>query len=207
MEMFVGVGASRVRDMFEKARKNAPCILFIDEFDGIGKARDSTGLSGNDEGVTTINQLLTEMDGFDDNTGVVVMAATNRPNALDKVGLGLGLGLGLGEKGGERGEGGVRGEYIIMNNNNNNDDDDNNEKGHICICICTRNPEATDHTPPARLNGEPLLSSLTLFFSQALTRPGRFDRIINLPLPNVEGREEILHVHARGKQVLQSITQ
>jgi len=118
MEMFVGVGASRVRDMFEKARKNAPCILFIDEFDGIGKARDESGF-GNDEGVTTINQLLTEMDGFEDNTGVVVLAATNRPAALDK----------------------------------------------------------------------------------ALTRPGRFDRIINLPLPNVEGRQEILKVHARGKQI------
>jgi len=118
MEMFVGVGASRVRDMFEKARKNAPCILFIDEFDGIGKARDDSGF-GNDEGVTTVNQLLTEMDGFDDNTGVVVMAATNRPAALDK----------------------------------------------------------------------------------ALTRPGRFDRVIHLPLPNVEGREAILQVHARGKTV------
>ena len=67
-QMFVGVGASRVRDMFTRARKNAPCILFIDEFDGIGQARSSTG-AGDDESVHTINQLLTEMDGFDDNTG------------------------------------------------------------------------------------------------------------------------------------------
>ena len=67
-EMYVGVGASRVRDMFARARKNAPCILFIDEFDGIGQARSATA-AGNDESVHTINQLLTEMDGFDDNTG------------------------------------------------------------------------------------------------------------------------------------------
>ncbi|KAI7835886.1 hypothetical protein COHA_010231 [Chlorella ohadii] len=118
MEMFTGVGASRVRDMFQQARKNAPCILFIDEFDGVGKAR-SFGGGGNDESVHTINQLLTEMDGFEDNTGVVVMAATNRPSALDK----------------------------------------------------------------------------------ALTRPGRFDRIVHLPLPNVEGRVGILKVHARDKKV------
>ncbi|PSC74371.1 ATP-dependent zinc metalloprotease chloroplastic [Micractinium conductrix] len=118
MEMFVGVGASRVRDMFQQARKNAPCILFIDEFDGIGKAR-SYGGGGNDESVHTINQLLTEMDGFEDNTGIVVIAATNRPSALD----------------------------------------------------------------------------------QALTRPGRFDRIVHLPLPNVEGRVGILKVHARDKKV------
>jgi cell division protease FtsH len=118
MEMFVGVGAARVRDMFAQARKNAPCILFIDEFDGLGKAREYGG-SGNDESVHTINQLLTEMDGFEDNTGVVVMAATNRPNALDA----------------------------------------------------------------------------------ALTRPGRFDRIIQLPLPNIDGRADILRVHARGKKV------
>lgn len=118
MEMFVGVGASRVRDMFQQARDNAPCILFIDEFDGLGKARQYGG-AGNDESVHTINQLLAEMDGFEDNTGVVVMAATNRPAALD----------------------------------------------------------------------------------QALTRPGRFDRIVHLPLPNVEGRVGILHVHARDKKV------
>ena len=118
MEMFVGVGASRVRDMFQQARENAPCILFIDEFDGLGKARQYGG-AGNDESVHTINQLLAEMDGFEDNTGVVVMAATNRPAALD----------------------------------------------------------------------------------QALTRPGRFDRIVHLPLPNVEGRVGILQVHARDKKV------
>ena len=118
MEMFVGVGASRVRDMFQQARDNAPCILFIDEFDGLGKARQYGG-AGNDESVHTINQLLAEMDGFEDNTGVVVMAATNRPAALD----------------------------------------------------------------------------------QALTRPGRFDRIVHLPLPNVEGRIGILQVHARDKKV------
>ena len=119
MEMFVGVGASRVRDMFQQARARAPCILFIDEFDGLGKARQYGG-AGNDESVHTINQLLTEMDGFEDNTGVVVMAATNRPAALD----------------------------------------------------------------------------------QALTRPGRFDRIVHLPLPNVEGRVGILSVHARDKKVV-----
>jgi cell division protease FtsH len=96
----------------------APCILFIDEFDGLGKARQYGG-AGNDESVHTINQLLTEMDGFEDNTGVVVMAATNRPAALD----------------------------------------------------------------------------------QALTRPGRFDRIVHLPLPNVEGRVGILRVHARDKRM------
>lgn len=118
MEMFVGVGASRVRDVFQQARKAAPCILFIDEFDGLGKARQYGG-AGNDESVHTINQLLTEMDGFEDNTGVVVMAATNRPAALD----------------------------------------------------------------------------------QALTRPGRFDRIVHLPLPNVEGRVGILQVHSRDKKV------
>jgi cell division protease FtsH len=118
MEMFVGVGASRVRDMFQQARDNAPCILFIDEFDGLGKARQYGG-AGNDESVHTINQLLAEMDGFEDNTGVVVMAATNRPAALD----------------------------------------------------------------------------------QALTRPGRFDRIVHLPLPNVEGRIGIIKVHARDKKV------
>ena len=118
MEMFVGVGASRVRDMFQQARKNAPCILFIDEFDGLGKARQYGG-AGNDESVHTINQLLTEMDGFEDNTGVVVMAATNRPAALD----------------------------------------------------------------------------------QALTRPGRFDRIVHLPLPNVDGRVGILKVHSRDKKI------
>jgi cell division protease FtsH len=99
-------------------RAQAPCILFIDEFDGLGKARQYGG-AGNDEAVHTINQLLTEMDGFDDNTGVVVMAATNRPAALD----------------------------------------------------------------------------------QALTRPGRFDRIVHLPLPNVEGRVGILRVHSRDKRV------
>lgn len=117
MEMYVGVGASRVRDMFEQARKAAPCILFIDEFDGIGKQRSYS--AGNDESVHTINQLLTEMDGFEDNTGVVVIAATNRPGALD----------------------------------------------------------------------------------QALTRPGRFDRVVHLPHPNLKGREEILRVHSRDKLV------
>ena len=95
----------------------APCILFIDEFDGVGKARSAHG--GGDESVHTINQLLTELDGFDDNTGVVVFAASNRPQALDT----------------------------------------------------------------------------------AVTRPGRFDRIITLPLPNVQGRMEILKVHARGRTV------
>ncbi|CAG9461153.1 unnamed protein product [Pedinophyceae sp. YPF-701] len=117
-EMFVGVGAARVRDMFARARKMAPCILFIDEFDGLGQQR-SYNATGSDESVTTINQLLTEMDGFDDNTGVVVLAATNRPASLD----------------------------------------------------------------------------------EALTRPGRFDRLVHLPLPNAKGRTEILKVHARGKSL------
>ncbi|DBA75980.1 TPA: hypothetical protein ACH3X2_008914 [Trebouxia sp. C0005] len=122
MEMFVGIGASRVRDMFQRARANAPCILFIDEFDGLGKQRSFSAM-GNDESVHTINQLLTEMDGFEDNTGVVVMAATNRPAALDS----------------------------------------------------------------------------------ALTRPGRFDRIVHLPLPNVDGRIGILKVHARDKELDDSV--
>lgn len=115
-EMYVGVGASRVRDMFQKTRDAAPCILFIDEFDGIGQKRSS---DGGDESVHTINQLLTEMDGFEDNSGVVVIAATNRPSALDS----------------------------------------------------------------------------------ALTRPGRFDRVVHLPFPNVKGRMEILNVHSRDKLV------
>lgn len=84
VEMFVGVGASRVRDLFEEAKKNAPCIVFIDEIDTIGKKRDGGGMSGNDEREQTLNQLLTEMDGFDGKKGVVILAATNRPESLDK---------------------------------------------------------------------------------------------------------------------------
>lgn len=118
MEYYVGVGASRLREVFQAARKSAPCILFIDEFDGVGKARGTTEAS-DEESVHTVNQLLTELDGFDDNTGVVVMAATNRPEALDT----------------------------------------------------------------------------------ALTRPGRFDRIIKMPMPNVDGRVEILKVHSRDRPV------
>ncbi|KAL6769297.1 FTSHI6 [Auxenochlorella protothecoides x Auxenochlorella symbiontica] len=121
MEMYAGIGASRVRDMFQQARAAAPCILFIDEFDGVGKARSAT--AGNEEAVHTINQLLSELDGFDDNTGVVVFAASNRPQSLDS----------------------------------------------------------------------------------ALTRPGRFDRIITLPYPNLEGRIQVLKVHARGKRVAQNL--
>ena len=83
VEMFVGVGASRVRDLFEEAKKNAPCIIFIDEIDTIGKKRDSHGMAGNDEREQTLNQLLTEMDGFDASKGVVILAATNRPDTLD----------------------------------------------------------------------------------------------------------------------------
>ena len=84
VEMFVGVGASRVRDLFEEAKKNAPCIVFIDEIDTIGKKRDGSGMGGNDEREQTLNQLLTEMDGFDGRKGVVILAATNRPETLDK---------------------------------------------------------------------------------------------------------------------------
>ena len=82
VEMFVGVGASRVRDLFEDAKKNAPCIVFIDEIDAIGKKRDGQ-VGGNDEREQTLNQLLTEMDGFEGNNGVIILAATNRPESLD----------------------------------------------------------------------------------------------------------------------------
>jgi cell division protease FtsH len=85
VEMFVGVGASRVRDLFDQAKKMAPCIVFIDEIDAIGRARGkNSGFSGNDERENTLNQLLTEMDGFQTNTGVIVLAATNRVDILDK---------------------------------------------------------------------------------------------------------------------------
>ena len=85
VEMFVGVGASRVRDLFEQAKKKAPCIVFIDEIDAIGRARGrNAGFSGNDERENTLNQLLTEMDGFQTNAGVIVLAATNRADILDK---------------------------------------------------------------------------------------------------------------------------
>ena len=115
VEMFVGVGASRVRDMFEQAKKNAPCIVFIDEIDAVGRQR-GTGLGGgNDEREQTLNQLLVEMDGFEENTGVIVIAATNRPDVLDP----------------------------------------------------------------------------------ALLRPGRFDRQVVVPLPDIRGREEIIKVHMR----------
>ena len=83
VEMFVGVGASRVRDLFEEAKKNAPCIVFIDEIDAIGKSRDSRYGGGNDEREQTLNQLLAEMDGFDTSKGLLILAATNRPEALD----------------------------------------------------------------------------------------------------------------------------
>ena len=119
VEMFVGVGAKRVRDLFELARANEPCIIFIDEIDAIGKKRTAAGMPSNDEREQTINQLLTEMDGFDVNTQIVVLAATNRADILD----------------------------------------------------------------------------------DALLRPGRFDRKISVSLPNVDGRERILGVHARGKNL------
>ena len=83
VEMFVGVGASRVRDLFEEAKKNAPCIIFIDEVDAIGKSRDSRYGGGNDEREQTLNQLLAEMDGFDTSKGLLILAATNRPEVLD----------------------------------------------------------------------------------------------------------------------------
>ncbi|MGM9974358.1 MAG: ATP-dependent zinc metalloprotease FtsH [Clostridiaceae bacterium] len=84
VEMFVGMGAAKVRDLFKQAQEKAPCIVFIDEIDTIGKKRDNGGLSGNDEREQTLNQLLTEMDGFDGKKGVVILAATNRPESLDK---------------------------------------------------------------------------------------------------------------------------
>ena len=84
VEMFVGMGASKVRDLFKQANEKAPCIVFIDEIDTIGKKRDGAGFSGNDEREQTLNQLLAEMDGFDGKKGVVILAATNRPDSLDK---------------------------------------------------------------------------------------------------------------------------
>ena len=83
VEMFVGLGAAKVRDLFEQAKEKAPCIVFIDEIDTIGKKRDGSGFSGNDEREQTLNQLLAEMDGFEGNGGVVILAATNRPESLD----------------------------------------------------------------------------------------------------------------------------
>jgi cell division protease FtsH len=84
VEMFVGMGAARVRDLFKQAQQKAPCIVFIDEIDTIGKKRDNGGIGGNDEREQTLNQLLTEMDGFNGEKGVVILAATNRPESLDK---------------------------------------------------------------------------------------------------------------------------
>ena len=115
VEMFVGVGASRVRDMFDQAKKNAPCIIFIDEIDAVGRHRGAGLGGGNDEREQTLNQLLVEMDGFEANEGVIIIAATNRPDVLDP----------------------------------------------------------------------------------ALLRPGRFDRQIVVPNPDVVGREKILRVHVR----------
>lgn len=83
VEMFVGMGASKVRDLFKQAKDKAPCIVFIDEIDAIGQKRHSGGMGGNDEREQTLNQLLTEMDGFEENTGVIILAATNRPESLD----------------------------------------------------------------------------------------------------------------------------
>ncbi|QEL56553.1 ATP-dependent zinc metalloprotease FtsH [Chromobacterium paludis] len=115
VEMFVGVGAARVRDMFEQAKKNSPCIIFIDEIDAVGRQRGAGLGGGNDEREQTLNQLLVEMDGFDTNSTVIVIAATNRPDVLDP----------------------------------------------------------------------------------ALQRPGRFDRQVIVPLPDIRGREQILNVHMR----------
>lgn len=117
VEMFVGVGASRVRDMFADARKNAPCIIFIDEIDAVGRHRGVGTSGGHEEREQTLNQLLVEMDGFDGQEGVIIIAATNRPDVLDK----------------------------------------------------------------------------------ALLRPGRFDRQIEVPYPDISGREKILEVHMKGK--------
>jgi len=123
VEMFVGVGASRVRDLFEQAKKNAPCIIFIDEIDAVGRQRGAGLGGGHDEREQTLNQLLVEMDGFGTNEGVIVLAATNRPDILDK----------------------------------------------------------------------------------ALLRPGRFDRQIVVPAPDVLAREKILEVHARNKKVADDV--
>jgi cell division protease FtsH len=123
VEMFVGVGAKRVRDLFDVARENQPCIVFIDEIDAVGKQRSAGGMPSNDEREQTINQLLTEMDGFDNETGIVVIAATNRVDILD----------------------------------------------------------------------------------DALLRPGRFDRKIQVGLPSVRGRKKILGVHARGKSLAPNV--
>ena len=84
VEMFVGMGAARVRDLFKQAQEKAPCIVFIDEIDAIGKKRGNSNMGGNDEREQTLNQLLAEMDGFDGSKGVVILAATNRPEILDK---------------------------------------------------------------------------------------------------------------------------
>ena len=83
VEMFVGVGASRVRDMFEQAKKAAPCIIFIDEIDAVGRKRGAGMGGGHDEREQTLNQMLVEMDGFEGNEGIIVIAATNRPDVLD----------------------------------------------------------------------------------------------------------------------------
>ena len=83
VELFVGAGAARVRDLFEQAKKNAPCIVFIDEIDAVGRQRGAGLGGGNDEREQTLNQLLTEMDGFEGNTGIIIVAATNRPDVLD----------------------------------------------------------------------------------------------------------------------------
>ena len=115
VEMFVGVGASRVRDMFEQAKKHSPCIIFIDEIDAVGRSRGAGVGGGHDEREQTLNQLLVEMDGFDGNEGIIVIAATNRPDVLDP----------------------------------------------------------------------------------ALLRPGRFDRQVTVPLPDIRGREHVLKVHMR----------
>ena len=123
VEMFVGMGAARVRDLFKQAQEKAPCIVFIDEIDAIGKRRDSGQFGGNDEREQTLNQLLSEMDGFDGSKGVVILAATNRPESLDK----------------------------------------------------------------------------------ALLRPGRFDRRIPVELPDLQGREAILKVHARDVKMADNI--
>ena len=123
VEMFVGMGAAKVRDLFKQANEKAPCIVFIDEIDTIGKKRDGGGMGGNDEREQTLNQLLTEMDGFDGSKGVVILAATNRPDSLDP----------------------------------------------------------------------------------ALTRPGRFDRRIPVELPDLQGREDILKVHARKIKIADNV--
>jgi ATP-dependent Zn protease len=212
VELFVGVGASRVRDLFEKAKAKAPCIIFIDEIDAVGRQRGSGLGGGNDEREQTINQLLTEMDGFEGNTGVIVLAATNRPDVLDQallrpgrfdrqVGLGLRGGgwgwmsLGAGWKrlwvlraaagrarAGQRRNGPLR-----------------TALGVPSLWLLWRCcPPGAPRLPRSPLCFEPPRPSLT----HAPPHRGRLPAPspqVTVDRPDVQGRVAILKVHARGK--------